>query len=167
MSKLYAVSFCKLCAVKSKPTQNNFIMQENLLGFKKFAPLARLVMLLFVGVFVTNVALAQERTVSGKVVSSEDQQPFPGVNIIVKGTANGTTTDVNGEFKLNVGANDDVLVFSFVGFETQEVSLSGRTKIDVTLTSDAKQLSEVVVTALGIEKDVAKLGYTTRLMVQM
>ncbi len=137
-------------------------MQENLLGLKKFAPLARLVMLLFVGVFVTNVALAQERTVSGKVVSSEDQQPFPGVNIIVKGTANGTTTDVNGEFKLNVGANDDVLVFSFVGFETQEVSLGGRTTVDVVLKSDAKQLSEVVVTALGIEKDVAKLGYTTQ-----
>jgi TonB-linked SusC/RagA family outer membrane protein len=137
-------------------------MQKNLLGLKKFAPLARLVVLLFVGVFATHFALAQERTVSGKVVSSEDQQPFPGVNIIVKGTSNGTTTDVNGDFKLNVGANDDVLVFSFVGFETQEVSLSGRTKIDVTLTSDAKQLSEVVVTALGIEKDVAKLGYTTQ-----
>jgi TonB-linked SusC/RagA family outer membrane protein len=135
-------------------------MQENLLGLKKFAPLARLVMLLFVGVFVTNVALAQERTVSGKVVSSEDQQPFPGVNIIVKGTANGTTTDVNGEFKLNVGANDDVLVFSFVGFETQEVSLSGRTTVDVSLKSDSKELSEIVVTALGVQKEKKSLGYS-------
>jgi TonB-linked SusC/RagA family outer membrane protein len=162
LSKLYAVSFSKLCAVKSKPTQNNFIMQRNLLGVEKFASLAKLVMFLLIGVFASNVALAQERTVSGKVVSSEDQQPFPGVNIILKGTANGTTTDVNGEFKLNVGANDDVLVFSFVGFETQEVSLAGRTTVDVVLKTDAKQLSEVVVTALGIEKDVAKLGYTTQ-----
>lgn len=137
-------------------------MQRNLLGVEKFASLAKLVMFLLIGVFASNVALAQERTVSGKVVSSEDQQPFPGVNIIVKGTANGTTTDVNGEFKLNVGANDDVLIFSFVGFETQEVSLAGRSQLSISLASDAKQLSEVVVTALGLEKDKAKVGYSVQ-----
>jgi TonB-dependent SusC/RagA subfamily outer membrane receptor len=105
---------------------------------------------------------AQERTVSGKVVSGEDQQPFPGVNIVVKGTANGAVTDVNGTYKINLGAADDVLVFSFVGFISQEVSLAGRTVLDVTLATDSKQLEEVVVTALGIKKELRTLGYTTQ-----
>ncbi len=137
-------------------------MQKILLGVKKFAPLAKLAMLLFVGVFASNFAMAQQRTVTGKVISGEDQQPLPGVNILVKGTSNGVISDVNGDYKVNLGENDDLLVFSFVGFLTQEVSLSGRTSLNVTLASDAKQLSEVVVTAFGIEKDAAKLGYTTQ-----
>lgn len=107
-------------------------------------------------------SLAQERTVSGKVISGEDQQPVPGVNVLVKGTTNGAITDIDGSFKINVGATDDVLVFSFVGFNTQELSLGGRTSVDVTLASDTKQLEEVVVTALGIKKELRTLGYTTQ-----
>jgi len=109
----------------------------------------------------TKLAMAQI-TVSGKVLSGEDQSPIPGVNILVKGTTNGTISDARGEFSLAVGSANDVLVFSFVGFTTQEVALNGRTSVNVSLASDATQLSEVVVTALGIEKDKSKIGYATQ-----
>jgi TonB-linked SusC/RagA family outer membrane protein len=135
-------------------------MQKNLLVEKKFAPLAKLMMLLFIWVFANNFAMAQERTVSGKVVSSEDQQPLPGVNIVLKGTTNGTTTNVNGEYKINVNGDPVTLIFSFVGFATQEVTVGARTVVDIVLQSDSKQLSEVIVTALGVEKDIVKLGYS-------
>ncbi|MBS1555107.1 MAG: SusC/RagA family TonB-linked outer membrane protein [Bacteroidetes bacterium] len=101
-------------------------------------------------------------TVSGKVTSGEDQSPLPGVNILVKGTTSGTISDSDGNFTVNVGAASDVLVFSFVGFLTQEVPISNQTSLSVTLAPDAKQLSEVVVTALGVEKEIAKIGYTTQ-----
>ena len=91
--------------------------------------------------------------VTGKITSGEDQSPLPGVNILVKGTSNGTITDANGDYSLSIISGNEVLVFSFVGFVTQEVEISGRTSFDVVLASDAKQLSEIVVTALGIEKD--------------
>ncbi len=101
-------------------------------------------------------------SVSGTVTSGEDQNPLPGVNILVRGTTLGTITDAAGKFQINTNSADDILVFSFVGFVSQEVALAGRTTVNIVLASDAKQLSEVVVTALGVEKDVAKLGYTTQ-----
>jgi TonB-linked SusC/RagA family outer membrane protein len=118
----------------------------------------RIAAFLFV-LMTCSVAMAQEFQVSGKVTSGEDQSPLPGVNILVKGTTSGTISDANGAFTINVGSANDVLVFSFVGFTSQEVPIGGRTSFDVTLASDAKQLSEIVVTALGVEKDKAKLGY--------
>jgi len=119
-----------------------------------------LVKLLFLICFMaTNYAMAQ-RMLSGKIVSGEDQSPLPGVNIVVKGTTNGTISDANGNYSLSLNADNDVVVFSFVGYLTQEVAAAGRSSLDVTLATDAKELSEVVVTALGIEKDVAKLGYS-------
>jgi TonB-linked SusC/RagA family outer membrane protein len=103
-----------------------------------------------------------QRTITGKVVSNEDQQPLPGVNILIKGTTQGTITDVNGGFSVPVRSDNDVLVFSFVGFITQEVPVDNKTDITVTLLADAKQLSEVVVTALGVEKEKKALGYAVQ-----
>jgi TonB-linked SusC/RagA family outer membrane protein len=100
--------------------------------------------------------------VSGKVLSGEDNSPMPGVNIVVKGTSTGIITDAQGLYRLDVPSADAVLVFSFVGFETQEVGLNGRTTVEITMATDATQLSEVVVTALGIEKDKSKIGYSTQ-----
>jgi TonB-linked SusC/RagA family outer membrane protein len=118
---------------------------------------------IFLFVLMTcSAAMAQEFQVSGKVTSGEDQSPLPGVNILVKGTTSGTISDADGAFTITVASGNDILVFSFVGFTSQEVPIGGRTSFDVTLASDAKQLSEIVVTALGVEKDVAKLGYTTQ-----
>jgi TonB-linked SusC/RagA family outer membrane protein len=117
----------------------------------------KLFVLLFTCMAVSS-AMAQY-TVSGKVTSGEDQSPLPGVNILVKGTTNGTITDADGAFSINANSANDVLVFSFVGFLTQEVAINNQTALDVVLATDAKQLSEVVVTALGIEKSKAKVGY--------
>ncbi len=135
----------------------NQTLQPNKPGMSWLLKVFMLVMVLF----ASKLAMAQI-TVSGSVKSGEDQSAIPGVNILVKGTTNGTITDAKGSYSLSVGSSNDVLVFSFVGFITQEVSLNGRTVVDVTLATDAMQLSEVVVTALGIEKDKSKLGYATQ-----
>ena len=104
---------------------------------------------------------AQERVVSGRVTDSQDGSGLPGVNVVLKGTTNGTVTDVNGSYSLNI-PSDGTLVFTFVGMATQEIPIGGRTEINVVLASDVSQLSEVVVTALGISREKASLGYSTQ-----
>ena len=99
-------------------------------------------------------------SVSG-VVTDENGQGFPGVNVIVKGTSTGTTTDVNGRYALEVENDNAVLVFSFVGYNEQEVALGGRTILDVQMQPNLQALDEVVVTALGIERAQKSLGYAT------
>src|SRR4051812_10771001 len=101
-----------------------------------------------------------QTTVSGKITASDDSSPLPGVNVVLKGTNNGTITDANGNYTLTTSSSEGILVFSFVGYLTQEIAVGNNSRIDIVLASDAKHLSEVVVTALGIEKDVSKLGYS-------
>lgn len=101
----------------------------------------------------------QEVRVSGRVTSSEDGQGIPGVNIVVKGTQTGTITDVDGRYSVSVSDNNAVLVFSSIGFESQEVAVSGRAVIDITMSPSTSTLDEVVVTALGIEREQRSLGY--------
>ena len=109
-------------------------------------------------VFVLS-AWAQERVVSGKVTAQEDASALPGVNVVLKGTTNGTVTDADGNFKLNVPAAGGSLVFSFIGLQTTEVAVGDRSVIDVGLGLDVQQLTEVVVTAQGITRDQKSLGY--------
>ncbi|HEY9006312.1 MAG TPA: SusC/RagA family TonB-linked outer membrane protein [Ohtaekwangia sp.] len=116
--------------------------------------------LLTVAAWILAVCAYAQTSVTGRVTSGEDASPLPGVNILVKGTAIGTITDADGRYSISVPTADATLVFSFVGYISQEVALAGRTSADIVLASDATQLSEVVVTALGVEKDVAKLGYS-------
>jgi TonB-linked SusC/RagA family outer membrane protein len=105
-------------------------------------------------------ALAQERVVSGKVTSSEDGSTLPGVNVVLKGTTNGTVTDVDGNYRLTVPATGGSLVFSFIGLQTQEVAIGERSTVDIGLGLDVQQLSEVVVTSLGLEREKKALGYS-------
>ncbi len=77
---------------------------------------------------------------------------LPGVNVIVKGTTIGTVTDSNGNYKISTGPDNRTLVFSFIGFHAQEIDASSRDKVDVQMKDDVSQLSEVVVTALGLSK---------------
>jgi len=95
--------------------------------------------------------------VTGKV-TDEQGQPLPGVSIKVKGTGFGTTSDINGAFSINAPDNA-TLVFSFLGYETQEVAVAGKTSVTIKLIPSSKSLNEVVVTALGIKKEEKKLGY--------
>lgn len=106
-------------------------------------------------------AIAQERSVSGKVVSTEDGSALPGVNVVIKGTTNGTVTDADGNYKLTLPTSGGSLVFSFIGLQTSEIAIGERAIVDVSLALDVTQLSEVVVTALGIESDATKLGSAT------
>jgi len=106
-------------------------------------------------------AFAQDVVITGKVISGEDKSAMPGVNVLVKGTNNGTVTDQSGYYSITAPA-DAVLVFSFIGFTSYEVAASNRTNIDITLATDAKQLNEVIVTALGIRRDVKTVGYANQ-----
>ena len=97
--------------------------------------------------------------VSGRV-TDENGAPFPGVNVVVKGTTTGAATDSEGRYTIEVPEDNSILVFSFVGYAAQEVAVGGRTVIDLSMTPDIRSLDEVVVTALGIEKESKKLGYS-------
>ena len=111
-------------------------------------------------VLLTAVFTAYGQAVTGRVTAANDNAPLPGVSILVKGTTTGTATDANGGFSINAPANG-VLVVSFIGYATREVSIDGRTSFDVSLDEDISQLDEVVVTAFGISRDTKSLGYAT------
>ncbi|HEY9047717.1 MAG TPA: SusC/RagA family TonB-linked outer membrane protein [Ohtaekwangia sp.] len=100
-------------------------------------------------------------TVAGKV-SDGAGNALPGVSILVKGTSTGTSTDTEGKYVISVSNPEDVLIFSFIGFSTQEIPVGNRTTIDVVLVEDATQLNEVVVTALGIERETKSLTYSVQ-----
>ncbi|QSE97293.1 SusC/RagA family TonB-linked outer membrane protein [Fulvivirga lutea] len=122
---------------------------------KKFLLLS--FMLMFA--FAFSDSWAQERTVSGKVTSIEDGSSLPGVNVVLKGTTTGTVTDIDGNFKLSVPSDGGTLVFSFIGLATEEVAIGSRSVIDIQMSPDVQQLSEVVVTAVGIQREAKALGY--------
>lgn len=96
--------------------------------------------------------------VSGSVKDAEGM-PLPGVNIVEDGTTNGTITDFDGRYTLEVADENAVLVFSFMGYQTKTVKVNGRSPIDITLQESTEEIEEVVVTALGIEREKKALGY--------
>ncbi|MEQ8580909.1 MAG: SusC/RagA family TonB-linked outer membrane protein [Marinoscillum sp.] len=106
-----------------------------------------------------NYLTRQEFTVSG-TVTDEDGAELPGVTVLIKGTATGTVTDLNGEYKLAV-SDADALVFSSVGFLTQEVAINGRTTIDVAMNYDVQSLAEVVVTGYTSQRKADITGAVT------
>lgn len=108
----------------------------------------RLIVLVFLAGLLCSNALAQSLTVTGKVTSVDG--PMPGVSVLVKGSSVGIATDTNGEYKITANG-EDVLVFSFIGFKTQEIAIGARTVIDVFLSDDFTQLGEVVVVGYGTQ----------------
>ncbi|GAB3175846.1 SusC/RagA family TonB-linked outer membrane protein [Telluribacter humicola] len=105
--------------------------------------------------------MAQVRQLTGKITAAEDGLGLPGASIIYKGTNVGTNTDSDGNFKITV-PDDGILVFSFVGYLSQEVPIGSKTQFDIKLSADTRQLAEVVVTAFGIEREKKALGYTVQ-----
>lgn len=93
-------------------------------------------------------ALAWQQ-VQGQVTDESDGTPLPGVNIQIKGTTQGTTTDLDGQFSLNDVSAEDIIVFSFIGYRSQEVTVGSQSRIDVALAFDIEELSEVVVIGYG------------------
>lgn len=102
---------------------------------------------------------AQDRVVTGKVTSKEDGSALAGVNVVVKGTTSGTVTDASGAFSLTVPPGAEI-TFSFIGYKSKDIPVGDRTTFDIALESDATQLSEVVVTAVGISRETKTLGYS-------
>jgi Ca-activated chloride channel homolog len=97
----------------------------------------------------------QEKIITGTVTAAADHQPLPGVMVVVKGTTTGTSTDGRGRYTLTVPPEQDVLVFSFIGYSPQEIKIGSRSVIDVKLKADVRALEEVVVTGYGIQRGVA------------
>jgi TonB-linked SusC/RagA family outer membrane protein len=108
-----------------------------------------------------SLAFAQDRTISGKVTSAEDGSGIPGVNVVVKGTTTGAVTDVDGNYKFSVSTEGGFLLFSFIGLETQEIEIGSRSVIDISMASDVQQLSEIVVTGYGIEREKKEITVQT------
>ena len=108
-------------------------------------------------IFITAQANAQSRTVTG-VIKSPDGQTMPGVNVLVKGTTIGTASDIDGEFSLSVPSNESVLVFSFIGFVSKEVTVGNSNQLNVVLEEDLSQLSEVVVVGYGTQERAKVTG---------
>ncbi|RIJ42995.1 SusC/RagA family TonB-linked outer membrane protein [Pontibacter oryzae] len=102
------------------------------------------------------------RTITGKVTDQASGQALPGVAVLAKGTSVGTATDVQGNYSINVPDGSNTLVFRYVGYSDVERAIGNATTINVSMGVDTKQLSEVVVTAIGIERETKALGYSVQ-----
>lgn len=103
----------------------------------------------------------KERTITGQVLDSKGE-PLIGVSILVKGTTEGTITDLDGNYKIITKSNNPVIVYSYIGYKTKEVPLRGQTSVSVTLLDDTHVIDEVVVTALGIKRSEKALSYNVQ-----
>lgn len=106
--------------------------------------------------FVSSGLLAQQE-ITGKV-TDENNDPIVGANVLIKGTNDGTITDLDGVFKISA-PKDATLLISFIGYTTQEIAIAGNTNLEVTLLPDETALEDIVVTAMGVERDRKTLGY--------
>lgn len=122
-------------------------MKKIILRNQKFKWLTSLLVLLL----MQQSAMAQQR-VSGKVTDFSNEEPLPGVNILVAGTGSGTVTDIDGNYSLEVPNSDAILIFSFIGYERQEVTVGNQTNINLALMPDLTTLGEVVVIGYGTQK---------------
>ncbi len=119
-----------------------------------------LLLMMFLGLLLPG-AIAQQQ-VTGRVTDELTGEALPGANIVIKGTGTGTVTDVDGNYRIAVPGASTVLVFSYIGYLPEEITIGSRTVVDVGLSPDLEQLSEVVVTALGITREERSLGYATQ-----
>jgi len=101
---------------------------------------------------------AQSKSISGKVFSADDGQPIIGATVKVKNTGAGVITNADGEFRINLSANEKTLVISYVGMKTAEIE--AKNNVTIKLESDSKLIDEVVVTAIGIKRSTKALGYS-------
>ncbi|UCH15394.1 MAG: SusC/RagA family TonB-linked outer membrane protein, partial [Bacteroidales bacterium] len=109
-----------------------------------------LAMLIFI---LCNFALmSQEITVTGTVISALEEQPLAGVNIVVKGTLTGTVTDVSGNYEITAPSGDAILIFSYMGYLTEEVDIADRTQIDLSMIEHLEALDEIVVIGYGVQR---------------
>lgn len=116
--------------------------------------------LLFLVCLLSLQSMYAQTTVTGTITDALDGSALPGVSVIVKGTSNGVASDFDGNYSIELSDTNVVLHFSFVGYTDKEVSVNGKSAINVTLEQSTESLDEVVVTALGIRKETKALGYS-------
>lgn len=109
------------------------------------------------GLVLSQSVMAQPKTVTGVVVDASTGEALPGVNVIIKGTVRGVSTDVNGRYSVSVSPGE-ILVFKFIGYTDQEITIGAANTVNVQLQSDIQAIGEVVVTALGIKEERKNLG---------
>lgn len=120
--------------------------------------LSLLVCLLLFGFYA---AFGQDIQIKGTVTAAEDGSPLPGVYVLIKGTNNGSATDVNGAFQVSAPSTA-TLVFSSVGYKTQEIALAGQSQLNVVMELDVTEVDEIVVTAIGMTRAKKALGYSVQ-----
>ncbi len=136
--------------------QQNFCLTKTNLMRKTFTLMALLL------AFICHQVTAQERTISGTVISSQDNLGIPGASVVIPGTTKGAITDIDGKFSLQVPSETKTLQFSAIGMKTKDVELSASSTLNVTLDPNITKLSEVVVTANAIVREKRSLGYSTQ-----
>src|SRR5688572_3629843 len=117
------------------------------------------ILLLMCAIVVAWGSYAQNVTVSGTVTSAEDGSALPGVNVLLKGTTNGTSTDADGKYSFSLPSSGGVVVLTFIGLKAQEIDISGRSTVDAALALDATAPTEVVASACGVERNARDIGY--------
>ena len=127
------------------------------MSMKLFAPF-----LLILRITINSLLHAQERSVSGTVLRAEDGSALEGVNILVSGTSTGTSTDSEGSFRITLSPGQDVLLFTHVGMQRQEVFVGDRDSLLVLMHVAGYLVDEFVITALGISREKKSLGYATQ-----
>src|SRR5690606_11095525 len=112
----------------------------------------------------TAYGFSQTKTITGTV--SDNTGPMPGVNVLVKGTTNGVVTNFDGEFSIENVSDTDVLVFSYIGFVTQEITAGSQNSVNVVLQEDTQALDEVIVVGYGTHKKSNVIGSVTSVEVE-
>lgn len=114
----------------------------------------RLILLVFLFTWLSSTSIYaqntdEQQTITGKITDKKEIYPLPGVNVYIKGTNKGTITDLNGNYRITVNSEDDILVFSFIGYKQIEVPIDGKTEINIEMEEETKGLEEVVVVGYG------------------
>ena len=148
----YLILYVCIVRLRTKPRNVNL----NLVKLMK-----KLLSVLFLLSFTLASVYAQNIQVKGTVVSGSDNEPLPGVNVVVKGTTNGGITDLDGNFTLSVPA-DATLSITYIGFKSQEVAVNGKNSLKIVLQEDSETLDEVVVVGYGVQKKSDVTGAMAR-----
>ncbi len=133
-------------------------MKSKFLLKKHNQPLARLVFVFLLLTIFMGSLYSQEQTITGVVTDATTGEPVPGVTITIEGTTQGVVTDVNGEYRIGVTSSDAVLIFSMIGYLTEQVPVQGKQKVDVSMVVDIRELDEVLVVGYGTMKKKLTTG---------
>jgi iron complex outermembrane recepter protein len=124
----------------------------------------KVLVFLSLSILISLTALAQTRTVTGTVTAHDDGSTLPGVTILIKGTSQGTTTNIDGKYSLPGVTETSVIVFTFIGFTPIEIAAGNQQIVNVALKPELQNLEEVVVTALGVKREKREIGYSSEKM---